>query len=353
MIHNFNPDPEERAMFAKFAESAGPTGAATRASAKAAKTGKATDHYRAADAHHEAYKYHKEEGNTEMAKAHYNAARSHERSGRLATNSMSRSGMLGMLTANCNHEEQLALAELSDATLRRLIRNARGDPRGGDGDGDDDEDEECPPTGNAKAEGSNADVTGSGDFDSSEQAGGEETTKEHGYESEDEFTDKALRGAKKKAPATGVGMPSLNQWLNATNAPPELRRIVNEHQQNERREKARIVNQLKRIAAGAAPNKKVLIENTLGARPGIEQLRNMLTLASGGGEPLTNDFQPRLLEGSAQYLGASGGPVENVQVENSDDMDMLPLPTMTENDWKEMAKEGRSQRGETAARVAQ
>lgn len=332
--------------------------AAKSASARAEKASASGDHDRAARAHAEAAGHHRvaatameRAGQRDAARAHKEAAdkhdvAGHEHRGSVPRTKTSTGGPAGNsrrgpkinerrepmtkeeILANCRCEEDReVLNALSEETWQGIL------------------------TANAKAEGSNADVTGSGKF---MQAGGEGKKEEYslsknegdddddfdggdrdddsgdaggdqGYQDADD--DDEDDGEKGSPMARNGRQMTANEWLRS--APPEIREAVSEGLQARRERKLKVVRRL--VGNIANPERRKARGDALMRKP-LNELNDMLELV---GSPA-----PRARYAPPLFTGMAGGAVANSVTGNARDDDesalTLGLPTIN---WKELSKE--------------
>lgn len=225
---------------------------------------------------------------------------------------MTRSEILTRLVRNCGCQEDVAaLNALTTETLTG-IWNAKGG-KGGKG---------------TKAEGSNADVIGSGDF---EQAGGEgEDSEDSNYENDEGDLDPDKVKVSSKEAFTGN---SRKTPIQRRLTPDELE-VWNEAQQMRDEKKKRIAFRLTANWSGDPVKRKRLMSQLLNNKT-KEQLEEMAAFLP----PSVNrrDF----VQGEAVapvYLGAAGGGVNNHLTDNADSDDILPLPV---TNWSATGEEVR------------
>lgn len=249
------------------------TTGAMKASEHANKTGTKGAHQKAASAHREAAEHHRGEGNADMAKGHSNMAKSHTQKANRATNNQL---IPASVIANCGCEE----------TRQRLLQL------------------------NAKAEGSNADVSGSGEV----QAGDEEDADDHDYDSDDSgFPAKAESAVKGKK-----GMKMNMQQFEAT-MPPEAREVWNAAKQATQQAKAGLARQL--VAnIGDTEQRQQRFRHYMGKSP--TELRELVAdlgvAYNRQEEAVENDLEPL-------YLGAAA-PVGNGSYGSQPDVDdVIPV----------------------------
>lgn len=289
------------------------------AMAKSEMAGKATDkastvkgHNEASRAHSEAAVLHREAGNKDAAQAHEHASERHTYAARemkKTTNevrNMTRQQMLDSLVTNCAEDaDKTALNTVDDGVLQILAANKRRVKTinaAEDGKG-------IVITFNAKAEGSNADVTTDPATESAQAA---DETVEDGDDKIAKGDEGTVKPNAKKSfvpAANGKKAPPRTMDELLANASQEDRDIWQSVKNQNTRHKAALVQRLTANCAGDEAKKAAAkVYNGMGV-PQLEALANSL--------PVANTAPPAGWYGAGpSFLGAAGGPEGGKQVQN-------------------------------------
>lgn len=329
--NDFASDEQRRAFFGHLAYENSHSGRAGAASKKAMKSGKASDHAAAHEAHKKAAAYHRQGGNDEKAAQHSQAASYHLRKSKATQNRRNivrlpkdpserearltelRPMMLNFLTTNCScSKERAAYNDLNNETLRVIY--------------------------NAKAQGSNADVIGDG---KGIEAGNKDDSQEH---TSDKYKDDEADALDDDIEFGDDSVPNKKMTDNQRNhlsmellgVPLKVAKsaisFVAEKEAQARRDL------LERLTANAQSDKLKRAAWELYSKMSLADLRRaaaVLPPADSAG------YYPDARTLSANYLGAAGGPVDNYEapVDNDPD-DILQLPTVN---YEELSKEQRAE----------
>lgn len=365
MVGNENNGPYSPGQFAMMDKAADEsTSHAKSASANADKMRTASSHAAAADAHRHAAKANKAKGDEEQASVHMAQAKVHAKKyketggkGKATLNHGTtnmkvlnglngqqraaklkelRPQMLKSLTANCScANERKGLQLLNNETLAKLV------------------------VANAKAQGSNADAMGSGDFDDADNAGGWDKSRVKGddetlYDNEDD-ADETEDDAEKEPMNTGGGSDktrgrvgvsnrsySREQWM--AMAPPEVRE---EHRMVANVLRQQKVNVIRRLVGHLPRDRQDFIVNRMGLlKKSLEELQAMTMFQPPQQEQTVNAYEG-LERPDPVYLGGNDVPIHNERkvVENADqnDIQCLVPPTINFKQWADedrMARNG-------------
>jgi len=269
-------------------------------------------HGKAAEAHKNLRDYHDRQAAAMTGNSTHNQRK------RIRT--MNREQMLEQLTANCSCEnDKVALNSLSDETLQLVLLNA-------------------------KAEGSNADVTGK---TGAMQAGGKgtkdeyqqnRTDEEEGDDDEDEEDEEEVehdKGGRKRTRngGTTANQLTMNQWL--AMAPPEAREAHQASMEIVNAERQKLITRLVANTRSEKEKQDALKWLNLKKLPELRQMVSILPL------PVVNQNRygglPSQQQNAANYIGQGGGPPPVTNKDSGDD-DVLDILTMNQFIKEEEAK---------------
>lgn len=294
------PEDAQRAAFAHMGASSA-SEAAHEASKKASKFHTASTHMKAAQLHATAGQLHKAAGNDEQAEKHFASQQDHQKkawSMKKMKKNFDRKKALEALAVNMSEEDLVVLNALSDQSLAKLATNAKPDS-------------------------SNADVSGSGDFDDADEEGGYDDA----VDSDTEYQKKGEAGTKgKKSPKTTPGGTfegnrAVENWLNESNAPDAVKAIVRNSVMADHQQKLAIARRM--VANIRNREERNRVGNKLMAMS-LDDLRLI------GGRPQ----QTRQVVNTPVFFGAAGGPIDAEPVTNSEaekeEVAAMVPPTMNE-----------------------